>query len=212
MLSAGEALHEAGCKKSHVYFPTTSIVSLLCDTECGASCETCTVGNEGVVGFALFMGGETTSSSAVVSSAGHAYRMPSSRFRLEFDRCGTLMHVLLRYSQVLLTQMGQTAMCNRHHSVEQQLCRRLLTCLDCLPGDELAMTHERIANTLGVRREGITVAAGRLQAAGVIRYVRGHIKVLDRDALEARSCECYGVVRHEADRLMPRALRIAQTA
>lgn len=212
-LTAGEALYEAGCKPRYVYFPTTSIVSLLCDTADGASTEICAVGNEGVLGFALFMGGETTCSRAVVLSTGHGYRLESSVLKREFALSGPFMEVLLRYTQALITQMAQTAVCNRHHSVDQQLCRRLLVSLDRLPTNELAMTHEQIANMLGVRREGITEAAGKLQAAGLIRYFRGRINILNRHGLEARACECYAVVKRESDRLMAGGLRdVARTA
>jgi CRP-like cAMP-binding protein len=202
IMATGEALCEAGCKPRYVYFPTTSIVSLLCETTDGESTEICAVGNEGVLGFALFMGGETTCSRAVVLSAGHGYRLESSLLKREFSLSGPFMEVLLRYTQALITHMAQTALCNRHHSVDQQLCRRLLLSLDRLPTNELTMTHEQIASMLGVRREGITGAAGKLQAAGLIEYFRGRIKILDRHGLEARACECYGVVKRESKRLM----------
>ena len=191
------------------YFPTTSIVSLLYVMEDGASAEIAVVGNEGVVGIALFMGGESTPSRAVVQSAGYAYRLKADVLKAEFDRGGALQHLLLRYTQALITQMAQTAVCNRHHTVEQQLCRWLLLSLDRLPSNELTMTQELIANMLGVRREGVTEAAGKLQAAGLIDYSRGKIIVLDRPKLEARVCECYAVVKRESDRLLRRPSRIA---
>jgi CRP-like cAMP-binding protein len=187
------------------YFPTTAIVSLHYVMESGASAETAGVGNEGVVGISLFMGGNTTPSSAVVQTAGHAYRLESRLLKQEFTRAGPLQHLLLRYTQALITQMFQTAACNRHHSVEQQLCRWLLLTLDRLSSRELVMTQELVASMLGVRREGITEAAGKLQQAGFIRYRRGHISVLDRSGLEARACECYAVVRNELSRLLPDA-------
>ena len=199
----GEALCESGEHLQHVYFPTTSIVSLLYVMEDGASAEIAVVGNEGVLGIALFMGGETTPSRAVVQSAGYGYRMKAPLLKQEFIRGGPLLHLLLRYTQGLITQMAQTAVCNRHHSVEQQLCRWLLLSLDRLSGAELAMTQELIANMLGVRREGVTEAAGKLQKEGLIRYSRGHITVLDRPRLERTVCECYGVVKREFDRLLP---------
>jgi CRP-like cAMP-binding protein len=202
-LPLGKALYESGDRMSHVYFPTTAIVSLLFVMENGASAEIAVVGNEGVVGIALFMGGETMPNRAVVQSAGHAYRLPGQLLKQEFDRSRAVQHLLLRYIQALITQMAQTAVCNRHHSVDQQLCRWLLLSLDRLPVNELTMTQELIANMLGVRREGVTEAAGRLQAAGLIRYSRGRITVLDRPGLEARVCECYEVVRKEFRRLLP---------
>ena len=202
-LPLGRAVYEAGAAPGHVYFPTSAIVSLLYPLESGASAELAVVGNDGVVGIALFMGGETTPSRAVVQSAGAGYRLVAGALKREFDRGGALQHMLLRYTQVLITQMAQTAVCNRHHTVDQQLCRWLLLSLDRLESDELVMTQELIANMLGVRREGVTEAAGRLQAAGVIRYRRGRITVLDRPKLEARVCECYQVVRREAERLFP---------
>jgi CRP-like cAMP-binding protein len=201
MMPLGDVIHESGLTLEHVYFPTTGIVSLLYVMEDGASAEIAVVGNEGVVGISLFMGGETTPSRAVVQSAGGAYRLPARFMQAEFIRGGSLQHLLLRYTQALITQMAQTAVCNRHHSVDQQLCRWLLLSLDRLEGDELIMTQELIANMLGVRREGVTAAAGKLQKAGVITYRRGHIKVLDRPTLETLSCECYAVVRRESDRL-----------
>jgi len=199
----GEALYESGGQLNHVYFPTTAIVSLLYVMENGASAEIAIVGNEGVVGIALFLGGETMPNRAVVQSAGHAYRLRGHLFKQEIKRCWDLQRLLLRYTSALLTQMGQTAVCNRHHSVDQQLCRWLLLSLDRLATNELAMTQELIANMLGVRREGVTEAAGKLQSAGLIHYSRGHITVLDRPGLEARVCECYEVVRKEFHRLLP---------
>lgn len=202
-LSLGEALYESGSQLRHVYFPTTSIVSLLYVMADGASAEIAVVGNEGLIGVSLFMGGETTPSRAVVQSAGHAYQLTGKILKEEFTRGGAMQHLLLRYTQALLTQMAQTAVCNRHHSLDQQLCRWLLLSLDRLPSNELVMTQELIANMLGVRREGVTEAAGKLQDARVIEYSRGRIKVLDRPALEARTCECYAVVKAESDRLLP---------
>lgn len=201
----GEAVCEPGMTMRYVYFPITSIVSLLYVMEDGASAEIAVVGNEGVVGVSLFMGGETTTSRAVVQSAGHAYRMKGPLLKDEFFRAGPMQRLLLRYTQALITQMAQTAVCNRHHSVDQQLCRWLLLSLDRLPSNQLTMTQELIANMLGVRREGVTDAAGKLQAAGLIRYSRGHITVLDRPGLEARVCECYAVVKKEYDRLLPKS-------
>jgi CRP-like cAMP-binding protein len=197
----GKVLYESGDVLRHVYFPTDSIVSLLYVLESGASAEISVVGNEGLIGIALFMGGETTPSRAVVQSAGHAYRLIGQRLKDEFRRNGGMQIVLLRYTQALITQMAQTAVCNRHHSVDQQLCRWLLLSLDRLSSSELIMTQELIANMLGVRREGVTEAAGRLQALGVIRYSRGRITVLDRPRLEELCCECYAVVRRESDRI-----------
>ena len=199
----GDVLYEPGVKLRYVYFPTTSIVSLLYVLEDGASAEIAIVGNEGILGISLFMGGDTTPSRAVVQGGGHGFRLKSEMLKSEFRRFGPTMHLLLRYTQALITQMAQTAVCNRHHSVDQQLCRWLLLSLDRLPSNELSMTQELIANMLGVRREGVTEAAGKLQDAGLIRYRRGRITVLDRQALEARSCECYQVVRAEFDRLLP---------
>jgi CRP-like cAMP-binding protein len=201
-LPLGEMLYEPGSHLRYAYFPTTAIVSLHYVMESGASSEYAGVGNEGVVGVSLFMGGDTTSSSAVVSTAGHAYRMESRKLLQEFNRAGLFQHLLLRYTQALMTQMAQTSVCNRHHSVEQQLCRWLLLTLDRLQSGELVMTQELIAHMLGVRREGITEAAGKLKHAGVISYHRGHIAVLDRAGLEARVCECYAVVKTELDRLL----------
>ena len=203
-LALGQAIYESGKEQEYVYFPSASIVSLLYVMEDGSSAEIAVVGNEGVVGIALFMGGETTPSRAVVQSAGHAYRLKASLLKQEFERGGPLQYLLLRYTQALITQMAQTAVCNRHHSVEQQLCRWLLLSLDRLPSNELTMTQELIANMLGVRREGVTEAAGNLQAAGLIQYSRGKIIVLDRPKLEARVCECYAVVKRETDRLLSR--------
>ena len=199
----GHVLYEPGSAMRHVYFPTNSIVSLLYVMEDGSSAEIAIVGNEGIVGISLFMGGETTSSRAVVQSAGQAYRVPGKYLKDEFFRAGPFQRLLLRYTQALITQMGQTAVCNRHHSVEQQLCRWLLMSLDRLPSNELTMTQELIANMLGVRREGVTEAAGKLQKLALIRYNRGHIVVVDRPALEAHACECYAVVKLEFDRLLP---------
>jgi len=198
----GEALYESGGRLRHVYFPTTSIVSLLYVMEDGASAEIAVVGNEGILGVSLFMGGETTPSRAVVQSAGFGYRLKAQVLKQEFNRAGPVLRLLLRYTQALITQMAQTAVCNRHHSVQQQLCRWLLLSLDRLATDELTMTQELIANMLGVRREGVTEAAGDLQRAGVIRYARGRITVIDRTRLEQASCECYGVVKKEFDRLL----------
>lgn len=202
-LHLGHVLYESGDRLHHVYFPTDSIVSLLYMMEDGASAEISVVGNEGLVGVALFMGGESTPSRALVQSAGHAYRLPAQPFKDEFNRHGDLMGLLLRYTQALITQMSQTAVCNRHHSIDQQLCRWLLLSLDRLPDNRLSMTQELIANMLGVRREGVTHAAGKLQKAGVIAYRRGHITVLDRPELERLCCECYAVVKKETDRLLP---------
>ena len=200
----GQVLYESGGTLSHVYFPTTAIVSLLYVMENGASAEIAVVGNEGLVGISLFMGGDSTSSRAVVQSAGQGLRLKSQIMKDDFNRAGPVLHLLLRYTQALITQMAQTAVCNRHHSLDQQLCRWLLLSLDRLQGSELVMTQELIANMLGVRREGVTEGALKLQQAGLIRYARGHISVLDRDGLEKRSCECYGVVKKEYDRLLPR--------
>ncbi len=202
----GQVLYEPGNTLSHVYFPATSIVSLLYVMENGSSAEIAVVGHEGIVGISLFMGGESTPSRAVVQSAGQGFRLPSQAIKGEFSHSGPVMHLLLRYTQALITQMAQTAVCNRHHSLDQQLCRWLLLSLDRLQGNELVMTQELIANMLGVRREGVTEGALRLQQAGLIRYSRGHITVLDRPGLEKRTCECYAVVKKEYDRLLP-ALR-----
>ena len=200
-LLLGETLYEPGGQLQHVYFPTTAIVSLLYVLESGASAEIAGVGNEGILGISLFMGGDTTPSSAVVQTAGHGYRLPGKILKDEFNRGGLMQRVLLRYTQALLTQMCQTAACNRHHSIEQQLCRWLLLTLDRLPSGEFVMTQELVAGALGVRRESITEAAGKLQRAGVVRYRRGHIAVLERHGLEAGACECYAVVKAELARL-----------
>jgi len=202
-LPLGWAVYESGGHLGYLYFPTNSIVSLLYVMEDGASAEIAVTGNDGLIGVALFMGGESTPSRAVVQSAGYAYRLKAAVLKREFERGGELQHLLLRYTQALITQMAQTAVCNRHHSVEQQLCRWLLLSLDRLPSNELTMTQELIANMLGVRREGVTEAAGHLQAAGLIHYSRGRITVLDRPKLEKRVCECYAVVKKEMDRLLP---------
>jgi CRP-like cAMP-binding protein len=201
-LPLGWAIYESGDRLGHVYFPTEGIVSLLYLMENGASAEIAVTGNEGLVGISLFMGGGSTPSRAIVQSAGHAYRLGAEALKREFERGGVLQHLLLRYTQALITQMAQTAVCNRHHTVEQQLCRWLLLSLDRLSSNELHMTQELIANMLGVRREGVTEAAGRLQEAGLIRYQRGQIVVLDRPKLEQRVCECYAVVKRECDRLL----------
>jgi CRP-like cAMP-binding protein len=198
----GMAVYESGGAQGFVYFPTDSIVSLLYVLESGASTEIAVTGNEGLVGISLFMGGETTPSRAVVQSAGHGYRVRGAVLRKAFESSGELQHLLLRFTQALITQMTQTAVCNRHHAVDQQLCRWLLLMLDRLSSTEVLMTQELIANMLGVRREGVTEAAGKLQEEGLIEYRRGHIRVLDRRLLEARVCECYGVVKKEYDRLL----------
>lgn len=202
-LPLGFVLYEAGQIDSHAYFPTSAIVSLLYVMENGDSAEIAVVGNEGIVGFSLYMGGNSTSSRAVVQSAGKGLRIKSLVLKQEFEKSFPVMHLLLRYSQALITQMAQTAVCNRHHSLAQQLCRWLLLSLDRLPGNELVMTQELIANMLGVRREGVTESALKLQEAGLIRYARGRIVILDRKGLEDRSCECYAVVKKEYDRLLP---------
>ncbi|MCB1745547.1 MAG: Crp/Fnr family transcriptional regulator [Gammaproteobacteria bacterium] len=202
-LPLGKVLYEPGDTLRHVYFPTDSIVSLLYVMESGASAEISVVGNEGMIGIAVFMGGESTPSRAIVQSAGSAYRLPGQRLKQEFNNHGDLMVLLLRYTQALITQMAQTAVCNRHHSIDQQLCRWLLLSLDRLPTNRLTMTQELIANMLGVRREGVTEAAGKLQDLGVIAYRRGQITVLDRARLEQLCCECYAVVKKETDRLLP---------
>src|SRR6202162_4947587 len=202
-MKLGEVLYESGVQLRYVYFPTTSILSLLYVMEDGASAEIAIVDNEGILGISLFMGGDTTPSRAVVQSAGHAFRLKAALLKNEFGRFGPTMHLLLRYTQALITQMAQTAVCNRHHSVDQQLCRWLLLSLDRLRTNELSMTQELIANMLGVRREGVTEAAGELQDAGLIHYSRGRITVIDRPGLEARACECYQVVKTEFDRLLP---------
>ena len=202
----GEVLYEAGGTLTHVYFPTTAIVSLLYVMANGASAEIAVVGNEGIVGISLFMGGESTPSRAVVQSAGKGFRLEAQPLKDEFNRGGPVLHLLLRYTQALITQMSQTAVCNRHHSLDQQLCRWLLLSLDRLSGNELVMTQELIANMLGVRREGVTEGALKLQQAGLIQYARGRITVLDRKGLEKRTCECYAVVKKEYDRLLPALL------
>ncbi|GBL46820.1 cAMP-binding protein [Sulfuriferula multivorans] len=203
----GDVLYESGGQLQHAYFPTTAILSLHYVTESGASSEIAGVGNEGVLGISLFMGGNTTPSRAIVQTGGHGYQLKARLLMEEFNRiggrrAGVMQHLLLRYTQALITQISQTAVCNRHHSVEQQLCRWLLLTLDRLPSNELTMTQELIAGMLGVRREGITEAAGHLQQAGFIRYRRGHITVINRSGLESRVCECYGVVKKEHDRLL----------
>jgi CRP-like cAMP-binding protein len=209
-LPLGMSVYESGDVQRYMYFPTDSIVSLLYVLENGASAEIAIVGNEGVIGVSLFMGGKTTPSRAIVQSAGFAYRLGGRAIKKEFDRHGQMLHLLLRYTQALITQMAQTAVCNRHHSVDQQLCRWLLLSIDRLSGVRLNMTQELISNMLGVRREGVTTAAGKLQKLGVITYSRGSIEVLDRPKLEKLSCECYAVVKRETDRLLPvRALTAA---
>ena len=200
-LPLGKVLYEPGATLSHVYFPTTAIISLLYVLENGASAEIAVVGNEGLIGIALFMGGDSTLNRAVVQSAGKGFMLPAQAMKDEFNRGGAVMHLLLRYTQALITQMSQTAVCNRHHSLDQQLCRWLLLSLDRLEGSELVMTQELISNMLGVRREGVTEAALQLQSAGLIKYSRGRISVLDRPGIEKRSCECYAVVKKEYDRL-----------
>ncbi len=207
-LPLGQVLYEAGSTLSHVYFPTSAIVSLLYVMENGASAEIAVVGNEGLVGISLFMGGESTPSRAIVQSAGRGYRLPAQDMKTEFNRGGPVLHLLLRYTLALITQMSQSAVCNRHHTLDLQLCRWLLLSLDRLRGSELVMTQELIANMLGVRREGVTEAATKLQRADLIQYSRGRITVLDRGGLEARSCECYAVVKKEYDRLLPARLAV----
>lgn len=202
-LPLGKVLYESGDTLRHVYFPTNAIVSLLYVMESGASAEISVVGNDGLIGIALFMGGESTLSRGIVQSAGYAYRLLGQRLKDEFNRHGELLQLMLRYTQALITQMAQTAVCNRHHSIDQQLCRWLLLSMDRLPDNQLTMTQELIANMLGVRREGVTDAAGKLQELGVIAYNRGHITILDRPRLEQLSCECYAVVKKETDRLLP---------
>lgn len=202
-LALGQVLYESGGTMSYVYFPTTAIVSLLYVMENGASAEIAVVGNEGIVGVSLFMGGGSTLTRAVVQSAGHGYRLRAGAMQVEFERGGPVLHLLLRYTQALITKMAQTAVCNRHHTLDQQLCRWLLLSLDRLHGPELVMTQELIANMLGVRRGGVTEAALKLQRAGLIRYARGHITVIDRPGIESRTCECYAVVKKEYDRLLP---------
>ncbi len=205
-LKLGEVLYEPGVTLSHVYFPVSAIVSLLYVMDNGSSAEIAVVGLEGIVGISLFMGGESTPSRAVVRSAGRCYRLPAQMIKDEFNHVGPVMHVLLRYTQALITQMAQTAVCNRHHSLDQQLCRWLLLSLDRLQGSELVTTQELIASMLGVRREGVTEGALKLQQLGLIRYARGRITVLDRPGLEQRTCECYAVVKKEYDRLLPQRL------
>lgn len=200
-LSLGQVIFESGQALETVYFPTNSIISLLYVMEDGASAEISVVGNEGIVGIAVFMGGESTPNRAVVQSAGYAFRLPASALRKEFNTVPDIRLILLRYTQTLMAQMSQTAVCNRHHSINQQLCRWLLLSLDRLPTNNLNMTQELIANMLGVRREGVTEAAGKLQKLGVIHYKRGHIEVIDREKLESLCCECYAVVKHETERL-----------
>jgi CRP-like cAMP-binding protein len=207
-LPLGMVLYESGRILSHVYFPTTAIVSLLFVLEDGHSAEIAVVGSEGIVGISLFMGGESTPSRAVVQSGGRGYRLSSKAIKESFNRNGLVMHLMLRYTQALITQMAQTAVCNRHHTLDKQLCRWLLLSLDRLQGNKLVMTQELIANMLGVRREGVTEAALKLQAAGLIQYARGHITVLDRPGLEDRTCECYAVVKKEYDRLLPDLLTV----
>jgi len=202
----GMVLYESGAALSHVYFPTDAIVALIYVTESGASAEIAVVGNEGMVGISLFMGGSTTPSRGVVQSAGHGVRLKGTLMKEECDRGGAAMHLLLRYTQALITQMAQTAVCNRHHTIDEQLCRWLLLSLDRITGPELVMTQNLIAHMLGVRREGVTEAAANLQSAGLIRYRRGRITVLNRAGLEVRTCECYRVVKTEYDRLLPKRL------
>jgi len=205
-LPLGQVLYESGAAMPYVYFPTNAIVSLLYVLEDGASAEIAVVGFEGLVGVSIFMGGGSTPSRAVVQSAGSGYRLRADVMKQEFARSGPVMHLLLRYTQALITQMAQTAVCNRHHSLDQQLCRWLLLSLDRLQSNQLVMTQELIANMLGVRREGVTEAALKLQRSGLISYARGHINVLDRPGLEGRTCECYEVVKKEYDRLLPKGV------
>ena len=205
-LPLGKVLYEAGCIEKHVYFPTSGIVSLLYVMKNGDAAEIAVVGNEGIVGISLFLGGNSTPSRAVVQSAGWCFRLKAQVMKDDFERFGPVTHLLLRYTQALITQMSQTAVCNRHHSLDEQLCRWLLLSLDRLPSSELVMTQELIANMLGVRRQGVTECAAKLQEAGLIRYSRGRITVLDRHGLEARVCECYAVVKGEYDRLIPGTL------
>jgi CRP-like cAMP-binding protein len=206
-LPLGMVLCESGATQRYVYFPTTAIACKVLVLQSGATAETAVVGRDGVLGVSLFMGGESTPNRGIVQCAGQGFRLPAEAARHEFEKMGEVMHLLLRYTQALVTQVAQTAVCNRHHAVNQQLCRWLLLSLDRSSGRDLVMTQELVANMLGVRREGITAAALILQAAGLIRYARGHITVLDRSGLERRSCECYGVVRKEYDRLLPRCER-----
>lgn len=205
-LPLGQVLYESGQPMAYAYFPTTAIVSVLYVMESGASAEIAVIGREGVVGVSLFLGGDTTPSRGVVQSAGLGVRLNAQRIKNEFNLSGPFMRLLLRYTQALISQMTQTAACNRHHSLDKQLCRWLLLSMDCLQGNELVMTQELMANMLGVRREGVTEAALRLQAAGLIRYARGRITVLDRKGIELRTCECYAVVKREYDRLLPAML------
>ena len=205
-LSLGQIVYESGIRMSYVYFPIDAIVSLLYVLANGAQAEIAVVGNEGIVGISLFMGGETTTNRAIVQSAGHAYRLPGQLLKDEFSRAGPMQHLLLRYTQALITQMAQTAVCNRHHSLEQQFCRWLLLSLDRLSSNRLVMTQELIANMLGVQRERVTKAASKVQSAGLIEYSRGRITVLDRAGLEKRACECYAAVKTESERLLPRAI------
>jgi len=207
-LPLGKVLYESGTKMTHVYFPTSAIVSLLYELENGSSAEIAVVGFEGIVGISTFMGGESTSSRGVVQSAGHGYRMKANLLLNAFERSKPIEHLLLRYTQALITQMSQTAVCNRHHTLDQQFCRWLLLSLDRLKTNQLDMTQELIANMLGVRREGVTEAALKVQKAGLISYSRGHITIIDRAGLEKRTCECYKVVKEEYDRLLPEALSI----
>lgn len=207
-MSLGQVLYEAGAERHYAYFPTTAIVSLLYVTQTGASSELAVVGNDGILGVPLLMGGSSAPSRAVVQSEGHGYRLEGQRLKDEFNRAGSAMRLLLRYTQALIIQLAQTAVCNRHHHVDQQLCRWLLLSLDRLPSNELAMTQELIANMLGVRREGVTAAAGRLQSAGIIQYNRGHITVLNRALLETHVCECYHVAKVEIDRLLPEVVAL----
>ena len=204
----GLVLAESGAKRSHIYFPTTAIVSLLYNLENGSSAEIAVIGNEGCVGVSIFMGGNSTLSTAVVQSAGKSYRIKANVIMEEFNQSGAVMRLLLRFTQALMTQMTQTAVCNRHHSLDQQFCRWLLLSLDRLPSNELVMTQELIANMLGVRREGVTEAAIAVQAAGLIKYARGHITILDRQGLEKRTCECYQIVKTECERLLPKKLAV----
>ncbi|QKM60193.1 Crp/Fnr family transcriptional regulator [Polynucleobacter arcticus] len=207
-MTLGLVLSESGIKMSYIYFPNTAIVSLLYNLENGSSAEIAVVGKEGCLGVSLFMGGNSTLTTAVVQSAGKSYRITASVMLDEFNKGGGLMHLLLRYTQSLITQMTQTAVCNRHHTLDQQFCRWLLLSLDRLPSNELVMTQELIANMLGVRREGVTEAALKVQKAGLIKYARGHIKILDRLGLEKRTCECYQVVKTECERLLPKKLAV----
>ncbi|MEP6885359.1 MAG: Crp/Fnr family transcriptional regulator [Gammaproteobacteria bacterium] len=207
-LPLGKVLYESGNTLTHVYFPTTAIISLLYVMEDGSSAEIAVVGYEGIIGISLFMGGESTPSRAVVQSAGKGFQLKASLLMQLFDKGGPVLHLLLRYTQALITQMAQTAVCNRHHTLDQQLCRWLLLSLDRIRSNELVMTQELIANMLGVRREGVTEAAGRLHKAGLINYQRGHITVLNREELERRSCECYAVVKKEYDRLLPATMAV----